>query len=107
MSFVPVNLDKMRNFRYGMKAISLIEKKLGKPAAKINFEEMTMEEIATVVWAGLVHEDLELSPDKVMELIDDHSDITTVITVAGESLAAAFGAKEKTGKNAKKAVPSA
>lgn len=105
--FTPIQLDKMRNFRYGMKAISLMEKKLGKPAAKINFEEMTMEEIATVVWAGLVHEDLELSPDKVMELIDDHSDITTVITAAGEALVAAFGVKEKPGKNVKKAAPSA
>ena len=105
--FIPIKLDKMRNFRYGMKAISLMEKKLGKPAAKINFEEMTMEEIATVVWAGLAHEDKELTPDKVMDLIDDHADITTVITAAGEALTAAFGVKEKPGKNAKKAAPSA
>jgi hypothetical protein len=105
--FIPIKLDKMRNFRYGMKAISLMEKKLGKPAAKINFEEMTMEEIATVIWAGLVHEDKDLTPDKVMELIDDHADMTTVITVAGDALAAAFGVKEEPVKNARKAAPSA
>lgn len=105
--FIPIKLDKMRNFRYGMKAISLMEKKLGKPAAKINFEEMTMEEVATVVWAGLAHEDKELTPDKVMDIIDDHADITTVITAAGEALATAFGVKEGPGKNGKKAAPSA
>lgn len=89
--FTPIQLDKMRNLRYGMKAISLIEKKFGKNIAKINMDDLTMEEIATFVWAGLVHEDKELTTDKVMDLIDDYSNVQDVLAKVGEALNKAFG----------------
>lgn len=77
MSYYPIELDKVRNFKYGMKAISLIEKKFKSPIMKIdgmtNTELLTMDELATIMWAGLVHEDNKLTPDKVMELVDEHS----------------------------------
>lgn len=89
--FVPVQLDKMRNLRYGMKAISLIEKKFGKSIAKIDMDNMTMEEIATFIWAGLVHEDKELTPDKVMELVDNFSTVQAVMEKVSEAMNLAFG----------------
>lgn len=89
--FVPVQLDKMRNLRYGMKAISLIEKKFGKSIAKIDMDDMTMEEIATFIWAGLVHEDKELTPEKVMELVDDYSTVQAVMEKVSEAMNLAFG----------------
>lgn len=89
--FVPVQLDKMRNLRYGMKAISLIEKKFGKSIAKIDMDDMTMEEIATFIWAGLVHEDKELTPDKVMELVDNFSTVQVVMEKVSEAMNLAFG----------------
>lgn len=89
--FTPIQLDKMRNLRYGMKAISLIEKKFKKNIAKINMDDLTMEEIATFVWAGLVHEDKELTIDKVMDLIDDYSNVQEVLAKVGEALNLAFG----------------
>ena len=55
--FYPIKLDKMRNFRFGMKAISNVEKKLKKPIAKIDFDSLTMEDTAILIWAGLAHED--------------------------------------------------
>lgn len=101
MSYYPIQLDKMRNFRYGMKAISLIEKKFGKSIARIDLENLTMEDAATMIWAGLVHEDPDLTPDKVMNLVDDYSNIQAVLQVMGEAFQVAFGAgKEDTkGKN--------
>jgi hypothetical protein len=57
MGFTPIKLDKMRNLRYGMKAISLVEKKLGQPIGKIDMDNMTMEDTATLIWAGLVEEE--------------------------------------------------
>lgn len=104
MSFYPIQLDKMRNFRYGMKAISLIEKKLGKTIAKIDLENLTMEDTAVMIWAGLVHEDPELTPDKVMDLVDDHSNVQAVLQVMGEAFQAAFGPGKEdiTGKNGQK-----
>ena len=89
--YYPIQLDKMRNFRYGMKAISLIEKKLGKPIGKINLENLTMEDAAVMIWAGLVHEDKGLTPEKVMDLVDEYSDVQTVLTAMGEAFQGAFG----------------
>lgn len=97
--FTPIQLDKVRNFRYGMKAVSLIEKSLGKNVSKLDFDNLTMEDTATIIWAGLVHEDKELTPEKVMELIDDHSDIQSAIEIMGKAFNEAFGSKGKKGKN--------
>lgn len=91
MGYTPIKLDKTRNLRYGMKAISLVEKQLGQPIAKVDMDNLTMEASATLVWAGLVHEDPELTTDKVMDLIDDYSSIQEVMPVVGKALADAFG----------------
>jgi len=98
--FYPIQLDKSRNFKYGMKAISLIEKKLKKPISKIDMDNLTMEDIAMLMWAGLVHEDKDLTPEKVMDLVDEYSDIQTTLNVMGKAFEGAFGTKEdKEGKN--------
>jgi len=94
VSYHPIQLDKMRNFRYGMKALHLIEKKLKKPVSKIDMDNLTMEDAATLIWAGLQHEDKDLTPEKVMDLVDDYSDIQTVLTAMGEAFAGAFGADQ-------------
>ena len=92
MSYHPIQLDKMRNFRYGMRALNLIEKKLKKPVAKIDMENLTMEDAAVMIWAGLQHEDKGLTPDKVMELVDDYSNVQTVMIAMGKEFEGAFGA---------------
>lgn len=92
--FVPIELDKTRNIRYGMVALMKIEKKLGKPFAKIDFDnEITYEEVAVIIWAGLVHEDESLTPESVAKLIDDHSDIQTAMEAMGKAMEEAFGGK--------------
>lgn len=95
MSYYPVQLDKTRNFKYGMKAISLVEKKFKKPMSKIDMDDLTMEEMATLLWAGLVHEERALTPDKVMDLVDDYSNVVTVAKIMGEAITDAFGAGEE------------
>lgn len=100
MFYKAIELDKARNFKYGMKAISLIEESIGKAITKIDLNNLTMRETAIVIWGGLVHEDKELTPDKVMDLIDEYSDVTTVLLAAGEALQGAFGGKGE--KNLKK-----
>ena len=98
--FYPINLDKTRNLRYGMKAISLIEESLGKPAAKLDMENMTMKDAAVIIWAGLVHEDKELTPDKIMDLIDDNSSINEATESMLKALEGAFGENKKNSKRA-------
>ena len=91
MSYYPVQLDKSRNFKYGMKAISLVEKKFKKNMSKIDMNDLTMEEMAILMWAGLVHEERALTPEKVMDLVDEYSSVTVVATLMGEAITEAFG----------------
>lgn len=99
MGYTPIELDKIRNFRYGMKAISLVEKKLKKPMAKVEMDSLTMEDSAVLIWAGLAHEDRDLTPDKVMDLIDNYSSLPKVMEAAGQALQEAFGVVEEPKKN--------
>ncbi len=89
--YVPVMLDKSRNLRYGMSALSKIEDALNVPVAKIDYENMMMKDLAVMAWAGLVHEDKDLTPEKVMDLIDDHSDLQTISETIGKALSISFG----------------
>ncbi len=93
--YTPIKMDKIRNFRYGMTAISKIEKKLKQPISKIDFNNLTMEDTATIVWAGLVHEDSDLTPQKVMNLVDEHSNIKTVVETMGNAFREAMGEDEE------------
>ncbi len=101
MAYTPIQLDKTRNFRYGMKAISMIEKKLKTTVSKLDFDSLSMEDTATVIWAGLAHEDRELTPDKVMDLVDEHSNIQTVVEAMGEAFSSAFGTSAETNAETK------
>jgi len=81
MSYYPITLDKERQLKYGMRAIDLIEKKFKKPIMKIEGMQdgnLTMVEYSILIWAGLVHEDRSLTPDKVMDLIDEHSSLKII-----------------------------
>ena len=99
--FTPIELDKTRNLRYGMKAISLIEKKLNVCITKLDFNNLTMEQLATFIWGGLYHEDPNLSVEKVMDLIDEHSSIPEAVSVVGKAISEAFP-EQKNAQRAKK-----
>ncbi|MCF0149148.1 MAG: hypothetical protein HUJ77_12225 [Clostridium sp.] len=93
--FVPIELDKTRNFRYGMKAIAYIEDKLNISISKIDLTDLTMKDTAIIICAGLIHEDKELTPDKVMDLIDDKDNLFDVIKAMEKALTASFNGNEK------------
>lgn len=84
--YTPVEMDKVRNFRFGMKAVSFIEKKFGKPISKVDFENMTMEETATVILAGLIHEDKTLNEEKLMDIIDEKGNLEEVLAAMGKAM---------------------
>lgn len=90
----PIKLDIDRHFRYGMRAISLVEKKFKKPISQVDLNNLTMEDTAVFIWAGLVHEDKNLSSDRVMDIVDQYSNVPTVLKLAGEALQEAFPTEE-------------
>ena len=89
--YSPIELDKVRNFRYGMKAMSYIEEKLKTPIAKINLDGLTMKDTAIVICAGLMHEDNKLTPSKVMDIIDEKGNLIEVINTMAKAFNKAFG----------------
>lgn len=97
--FTPVKLDKTRNFRYGMKALDKIEKTLNTKMSKLNMEDLSFHELAVIIWAGLFHEDKDLTPEKVMDLIDEHSSIPEISEAMSKAFEQSFGGNEgkKTG----------
>lgn len=98
--YTTIQLDKVRNFRYGMAAIDQIEGELGTNIARLDLENLTMKQTAVVLWAGLAHEDPDLTPAKVMGLVDDYSDLNTVLGTMSKAFTAAFNGKGKKQKNA-------
>lgn len=91
-----ITLDKARNVRFGMKALSMIEKKMGKPLAKLDLSELTIEDLMVVIWAGLVWEDPELTPEKLLDIVDAMDmPLEEVINMLGEALNESFAGSSK------------
>ncbi len=93
---VTIELDKARNLRYGMNALVKVEELTGKSITKLDLENISMKDLRTILFAGLYHEDNDLTPEKVGELIDYYSDIGTIAGKLGEAFTIAFGGDEKT-----------
>lgn len=94
MSYYPIKLDKIRNLKFGMRAIDRIEKKYSKPIMEIEGIQdglLTMDQTATIIWAGLAHEDNELTSEIVMDLIDEHSNIPEISKEMWKALNSVFG----------------
>ena len=93
--YTSIEMDKVRNFRFGMKAVSFIEKKFGKPISKVDFENMTMEQTATVILAGLIHEDNTLNEEKIMDIIDEKGNLEDVLDAMSKAMQQLGGKAEK------------
>ena len=96
---VTIELDKIRNLRYGLNALVKVEELTGKSITKLDLENISMKDLRTILFAGLYHEDNDLTPEKVGELIDDYSNIGEVAGKLGEAFTIAFGGDEKNAQN--------
>lgn len=67
--FYPIDLDKERNLRYDMRALDQIEKRLNTSIAMINFRALKIDEIITILWAGLIHEDKDLTKERILDIM--------------------------------------
>ena len=90
---VMIELDKPRTLRYGMNALIKIEELTGKNLTKLDLDNISIKDLRTIVYAGLFHEDKDLTPEKCADLIDEYSDIGTVAEKLGEAMTLAFGTK--------------
>jgi hypothetical protein len=67
---VAVTLDKKRNLRYTMNALAEIEDQLGVPLSEMGNLKMTIKNVRIILWSGLIHEDKELTPEDVGNMVD-------------------------------------
>lgn len=98
---VTIELDKARNLRYGINALVTIEELTGKTITSLDLNKLSVKDLRTILYAGLIHEDKELTPEKVGSLIDDYSNMATIAKQLGEAFTIAFGEQKNT-KNSQK-----
>jgi 20S proteasome alpha/beta subunit len=97
-NYVPIKLDKTRNLRYSLKALSRIEDELGCSIAGVDFSNVSIKQIITFIWAGLIHEDKYLSVDDVMDLLDDDISLDELMKKVTEAMDAAMNSMGASGK---------
>lgn len=88
--YTPIKLDKTRNLKFGMRAFYLIEDRLKIKMSQIDYENIGMKELAVIIWAGLFHEDKELTIDKTIDLIDEHTNLIELMNVMQEAMSKSF-----------------
>ena len=72
MKMVPIQLDKERILKYGVRAFVEIEKQLDTTMDKVDFERQ--EAIFVLLYAGLIHMDRKLTLDKVYDIVEKQID---------------------------------
>jgi hypothetical protein len=102
MNYIPIQLDKTRNLLMGFGALQMFKRITGKSLAKIDYEKDDFEDyIPVIFYAGLVHEDKELTLEKTIELIDKYLGIKKALEMIEPILAETFGTNDVTNsKNA-------
>ncbi len=86
INLVTIELDRTRTIRLSVKAYKYIEKKLGKPVSKLG-SDLSIDQMATILAAGLRHEDPEITEAKVIDLLEDHDvDLETLGETIGQAM---------------------
>lgn len=67
---VALNLDKPRTLRFTLNSLAEIEDRLGVPLTKMAEVELGIKSIRTMLWAGLIHEDKQITEEEVGDLVD-------------------------------------
>lgn len=105
-----IKLDRDRELKLNMKAITKAEDMTGesylKAMIKLSEMNISFSEIFSFLWAGLVADDPSLTKEKVIDIYDEHGDLTFLELVAliGEAFNETFG-KEKNVTSPKAKIP--
>ena len=91
---ISINLDKPRTLRYGINALAKIEDITGRPITALDLNRVGIKDLLVFVYAGLYHEDKDLTVEQVGNIIDEYSDINSVAEKVGEAFTLAFGKVE-------------
>lgn len=90
---VTIQTDKERHIKFGMNAFIRLERELGRPMTQLG-DELSMEDLRTMFWIGLLWEDKKLTPDKVGDLMDvviEAEGLAFLSNALGEAVQGAMG----------------
>lgn len=88
-----VILDKPRNLKLGFRALMTIEKTLRQPLGKVDFANITFEQIAAIAYGALSWEDRTLTFDGIVDILDGctQEQIEALVEAIGTEMAESFG----------------
>lgn len=87
---VNIELDKTRTLKFTTRALAELEDKLEIPLSQLGEQTMGIKALIKMCWAGLLHDDSNLTIDEVSDLMD-YSDFETLSEKIREALELAFG----------------
>jgi hypothetical protein len=100
--FVVIDLDKPRKLRFGTGAFREVEGILDRSIFKINWGNLGITEVSTLLYAGLKWEDNDITMGQVDEILDERlDDIRNIENTLAEAVMAAFPKINSTIKNVK------
>jgi hypothetical protein len=95
---IPVTMDKPRNLRFGIEAMVAIEERYNKSFLEIAQECLgknpKITTLRDMLWAGLKHEDPNLTPEKVSSIMDETPSIPDVLVAIDKAITAALSEKK-------------
>lgn len=97
---VSIKLDKVRKLRFNTHALAELEDALGYPLSKLDTEDVGIKTMVKMFWAGLLHEEPELTYREAADLMD-YSNFVEVSDKIKEALELSFGGSEKQPKKVK------
>lgn len=92
--YVDIVLDKPRKLRFTTNAIAELEDVLGQPITKLDEESLGVKTLRALLWAGLLHENRDLTIEEAGDLMD-HANLEDIATKVMEALQLAFGGNTK------------
>lgn len=96
---IPIQLDKLRHFKFDLRALALAEREIARFSGRtervsiatlFGGGEMLLSDLCILAWAGLLHEDRDLTLDAAWDLLSA-IDLRTLSTVVGHALSAHMG----------------
>jgi hypothetical protein len=90
----PVKLDKQRKLRFTFNAFCELEEVMDRPLTELQ-NGFKMKDLRALLWAGLLHEEPEMTIEQAGDLIDEAESIEVVAEAVSKAIEAAMGAKKQ------------
>lgn len=87
---VSIKLDRERHLKFGLRAMRAIQEKTGKNPLEGTLwseEKPDVNDFIIFLWAGLLHDDPDITIDQAISLADEHSNLPELIQTIYDAFA--------------------